>query len=93
MRSSIGRGHLFSRAWNLVLLLVGRSAEQGAQTTLHCVVTSERINGRYYSNCGEAWKRFTTPYVEDEELVRISYQKTKAMMKAKCPETHLMLAP
>lgn len=80
VRTEIGSGHLLQYPFYLWLLMTGKSPRQGAQTTLHCCLTDEKVNGKFYSNCSVESERLTTPYVKDESLVEVSHAKTKKLL-------------
>ena len=70
-----------TKVWNKVsMAYAGKSALQGAQCSLHCVLTDENINGKCYWDCGEV-KLAINSRVGDEALEKEIYNKTKEFLK------------
>ena len=64
----------------VVSRVFGKSKEMGAQTTIHCVVADENVNGKYYSDCREE-RLLVNRAFYDEKLALHLYQKTKHLLK------------
>ena len=43
VRTDIGNGHILEYPYYIWLLMTGKSSKQGAQTTLHCCLTDEKV--------------------------------------------------
>ncbi len=68
-------------------LFCSKSASQGAQTTVHCVLAPKSVNGTYYSDCREHDGLFLNRVVKWDRrenggrLTRDMYEKTKEYLK------------
>ena len=60
--------------------IFGKTKEMGAQTTIHCVVADESINGKYYSDCREE-RLLVNKSFYNEKLAQQLYEKTKQFLK------------
>ena len=47
----------FFERWNTKIFatVLGKSVPMGAQTSIHCVVTDDDVNGKYMADCREEW--------------------------------------
>ena len=72
-----------SMVWKMAALcsrVFGKTKEMGAQTTIHCVVADENVNGKYYSDCRED-RLLVNRSFYDEKLALHLYEKTKHLLK------------
>jgi hypothetical protein len=59
---------------------LAKNWEQGAQTTLHCVLTDDNVNGKYYMDCREQpW--IVGRSVGNETVEKTIFERTKKMLK------------
>ncbi|XP_059092483.1 retinol dehydrogenase 11-like [Tigriopus californicus] len=59
-------------------LIVGKSAQQGAQTSIFAALSDEDLNGRYLSDCRDAW--IVNPTVGREERETKIIKETKHLL-------------
>jgi hypothetical protein len=59
--------------------LAGKNCHQGAQTTLHCVLTDENVNGKYYAGCREE-RMLVRKEIGNEETERNIFKRTKHLL-------------
>ena len=64
----------------VIATFLGKSKEMGAQTTIHCIVTSDNINGKYFADCREE-RLLVSRSFYDVKLAHQLYQKTKEFLK------------
>ena len=62
--------------------ICGKNGSQGAQTSLHCVLTKDKIGGKYLSDCREE-KRFVSPLVGNVRIEEKLFEETKALLRIK----------
>lgn len=69
-----------NRFLQLFNYITGKSAKQGAQTILHCILTSNRSTGQYYRNC-----KLTLPsaLASNEKEAQIFYELTLEILHEK----------
>lgn len=70
---------LYALQWPIRLLVV-KSPKQGAQTLLHCLLTSNRSTGQYYSECKLA---LPSPLASDDKLAQDYYDLTLEVLDNK----------
>jgi hypothetical protein len=74
-----------SSALKFMNYVAGKSSCQGAQTTIHCVLTGNDVNGRYYSDCREESGWGVSADIRNDanngEVGRMFYVKTKEYLK------------
>ena len=63
----------------VIATFLGKSKEMGAQTTIHCIVTGDSINGKYFADCREE-RLFVSRSFYDVKLAEQLYQKTKEFL-------------
>jgi len=66
---------------NVLFWWGGKNAWQGAQTTLHCILTeNEDVGGKFYTDCLPTPKLFLHKLVGNVELEQKFYTKTRKML-------------
>jgi retinol dehydrogenase-12 len=70
---------LYALQWPIRFLVV-KSPRQGAQTLLHCLLTSNRSTGQYYRDCKLA---LPSPLSLDEKLAQDYYELTLEILDNK----------
>ena len=68
-----------AKAYLLLLWTFGKNSRQGAQTTIHCVLTGDDVNGKYYAGCREN-SLMLRDRVNDEALARRYFRRTKHLL-------------
>lgn len=63
---------LYALQWPIRLIVI-KSPRQGAQTILHCLLTSNRTTGQYYSDCKLS---LPSPLALDDKLAKDYYELT-----------------
>ncbi len=67
--------------------LSGKSCWQGAQTTLHCVLTDDDVNGKYFLDCVEGGSIFLNQRIRGDrsenggKAAKTYFEKTKKYLK------------
>lgn len=68
--------------FRLLFRFFGKNCRQGAQTSIHCVLTDEDINGKYYGDC-RVVKIFKSNEVGNRETEEKLYAETKKLLGLK----------
>eukprot|EP00095_Tigriopus_kingsejongensis_P000778 maker-scaffold67_size430214-snap-gene-1.22 protein:Tk00778 transcript:maker-scaffold67_size430214-snap-gene-1.22-mRNA-1 annotation:"retinol dehydrogenase 12-like" len=66
---------------NPFLWLYGKSSKQGAQTSIFCVVSEDKMNGRYLEDCRDGWFRHATVKHESIDTLQTMIGEIKNMLK------------
>lgn len=61
-----------------MLWLLGKNPRQGAQTSIFCVVSEDKLNGKYLMDCRPAW--LVHPSVGDEQREVIMINQVKRLL-------------
>lgn len=69
---SLSNPWLYALQWPIRCLIV-KSPKQGAQTLLHCLLTSNRSTGQYYSDCKLA---LPSPIAANDKIAKEYYDLT-----------------
>ena len=68
-----------AKAYLLLLWTFGKNSRQGAQTTIHCVLTDDDVNGKYYAGCREN-SLIVRSDVNDASLAKKYFRRTKHLL-------------
>ena len=71
----------FIERWmtKIFITFLGKNVEMGAQTSIHCVVTNDNINGKYLADCREE-RLLINRCFYDEKLANEMFHKTKTLL-------------
>jgi len=70
--------------------LLGKTAWQGCQTTLHCILTDDDVGGSFYSDCQPMPKPFCHQLMGNEDAERRFFFKVRRMLNLTDSCTNLL---